>query len=340
MSRILVFDLDNKLAGEVHGTVDRGWAINDGGEATIKLSNVEASKPFLQLGRLIYVDGGGNLPNWAGMIDTPWKAKSPVEVKAYDLNSLMGIRRPWNSEKIEGDTGTVALHLLELSNQLGDLGLREGEIEDGGKSINREITNGATTWAQIQKLAQDKGKELQFRPYFADKQLVIYLDLKTKLGSETQVLLTDGERGNMQVTSAEVRGELFNSVRAINKGSTASNRLGSDTFEDEESIGKYRRRNTLIQVSTTSQSDLEKYADSYLAGNAWPTLYLQVAAIDPTMNKVFPYLRLGNTINLRATQLILPGGKIGWSGQVRITAMSYEETNNLVKMNVEGSIHE
>ena len=54
------------------------------------------------------------------------------------------------------------------------------------------------------------------------------------------------------------------------------------------------------------------------------------------MGDTFLNLRVGNSYQVRATRLILPGGVKGWSGRARIMAMTYNESRNTVGMTLVG----
>jgi len=212
MARILVFDLENRIAGEVHAAVNRGWAISDGDMATFTLTDVEALLPCMQLGRMVFVDGAGKVPNWSGMIDTPWSAVSPVVVTAYDIPYLMSRRCPYFADIQKGDVRKVALRFVQLANQLGDLFLREGEMVTGDPEKSVDV-NSTSDWAQLKTLVTNAGMEIQFRSEInTERRLVHYLDLQKQLGSVTPVVLQDGDNGNMQIVNASLDGEYWNAV--------------------------------------------------------------------------------------------------------------------------------
>ncbi len=336
MSRILVFDLENRIAGEVHATVKRGWMISDGDSATFTLTDAEALLPCMQLGRMVFVDGAGKVPDWSGMIDTPWSAISPVVVTAYDIPYLMSRRCPFYADTQKGDTREVALRFVQLANQLGDLYLRQGEMATGDPEKSVEV-NSTSDWAQLKALVTNAGMEMQFRSEInAERRLVHYLDLQKLLGSVTPVVLQDGDDGNMQIASASLDGEYWNAVMGINNASTTSSRLTSEIVIDQASVDDYRMRNRVEQFNTTSKSALQTYTENFVKANGKPTLKLEVGVRDT--GNLFSQLRLGNVLTVRATKLILPGGRKGWSGQARVGAMNYDEGANQLTMALEGQL--
>lgn len=336
MSRILVFDLENRIAGEVHARVNRGWVISDGGNATFNLPDKEALKPWMQLGRMIYIDGGGKVPNWAGMIDTPWNAVSPIQVTAYEVPYLLSRSCPFYADVRIGDVREISLRFIELANQVGDTFIREGEIVTGDTDKTIPV-NTTSNWEQLNKLVTNAGMEMQIRSEVNnERRLIHYLDIKQQLGLPTQVVLQDGENANMKVNQASLQGEFWNEVLGVNNASTNTGSLTSERVVDQESIDKYRRRTKVLQFNTASLSDLQTFTQNYVNAIGKPTIKLQVSVRD--VAGLFAKLRLGNTVNVRATRMILPGSRKGWSGLARITAMSYDEGINQISMNIEGAL--
>lgn len=344
MSRILIFDKENRIAGEVHGTVNRGWAISESGQTTITLTNAEAGLQCIQLGRMVYVDGGKyddgtkKLPNWAGMIDTPWTAIPPISMTVYDMPYLMKIRQPWGIDEQSGDSGTVAKRFLELTNQLGDLYLRPGNIDLDGITRKVPVSNLKPNWDQLVQVASDYGMEIQMRPELdGENRLIIYADFLKSVGEAVQLVLQDGESANMKIEEATLDGMIYNAVKGYNQSSTEAGRLYTHIETDQASIDVYGQRNTLQQFKATTQTDLEDGARNYLEANAKPILKLNILVNDDA-KKSFSLMRLGNSVTIRATGLILPGGVTGWSGSARIKAMTYNESSNQIAMSVEGEL--
>jgi hypothetical protein len=332
----LVFDLENRLSGEVHAKVNRGWVISDGGNATFTLTDDEALLPCMQLGRMIYIDGAGEVPNWAGMIDTPWAAVSPVTVTAYEVPYLLSRRCAYFSDIRVGDTREVALRFVDLANMLGDTFIREGSIQTG--DADRSVPVDSTPdWEQLKKLVANAGMEMMFRSELdSEHRLVHYIDIQKLLGVMTQVVLQDGEGANMKINQGALDGEIWNAVMGVNNASTSAGEIHSDKVIDQESVDLYRARNKVAQFNTGSKSALQTYTENFVAANGKPMVTLGVSIKDNP--PLFSQLRLGNVVKVRATQLILPGGRRGWSGFGRILGMTYDEGLNQVTMALVGAL--
>lgn len=336
MSRILVFDLENKVAGEVHANVTRGWSINDGVDATFALTDNEASKPFMQLGRMVFIDGNDKLPNWSGMIDTPWNAVSPVTVTAYDIPYLMAVRSAYFPSTEAGNIRTLVMKLITLANSLDDLYIREGEITDLGAEISLPVTT-TPLWGQLQTLLKNSRMEMKIRSELnIERRLLHYVDVQQILGEELPTVLQDGDGGNMKIVSAVVDGDIWNAVEGVNDASSQTSKLYSNVSVDQESVNLWRLRNRVEQFTTASATELQTYADNFLAANSSPYLNLQVSVRDAA--NLFGSIRLGNILTVRATELKLPGGRMGWNGQARIEAMIYEESANQITLTLKGAL--
>ena len=336
MSRILVFDQNGNSVGEVHGICNRGWSINGGGETTISLSNTEALHPWLQFGNIMYVEHP-DLPTWAGVLDTPWKATSPVQLTVYDISYLLHLRSPEAPLILRGTTGGVASKIIELANQLGDLRIRTGLI-DANDFERDEKFEVKTYWEMLKDLVTRTGYEMMFRvERDTDRRLIAYLDMSKAVGYDDPLVLSDGQNGNMQMSEVSVDGEIWNRVLGMSDESTFTSRKRTAPLEDSVSIGKYGLRNivkTFTGILNQTALDTAAYIFRTDAGN--PNMKLTVNVLD--RQNTFSGLRIGNRVNLRATKAILPGGKQGWNGIGRITSMFYTESSNTVAVSFEGEL--
>ncbi len=336
MSRILVFDQSGNSLGEVHGICSRGWSINGGGETKINLSNAEALNPWLQFGNILYVEHP-DLPSWAGVLDTPWKATSPVQLTVYDISYLLHLRSPEAPLIIRGTTGGVAGKIIELANQFGDIRIRAGRI-DANDFERDEKFDVKTYWVMLKELITKTGYEMVFRvERDTDRKLIVYVDISKNVSFDVTLELADGQDGNMQIPEGGVDGEIWNRVLAMSDESTFTSRKRTAPLEDSASIAKYGLRNTIKTFTgILSQTALDTAAASFREDAGNPNVRITVNVMN--IRSAFKRLRVGNWVSLRATRLILPGGKQGWSGTGRIVSMFFDETNNLVPISIEGEL--
>lgn len=340
MSRILVFDEHNKLAGEFSRPLDRGWMltgnplVTGGGETSLELTNEIAAQKYLQFGRMVMVQHE-SLPAWTGMIDTPWNGTPPVQMSLYNAEYLLNLRTPDEPVFIEGSISTIVGRMLEMFNAQEDLFVRLGEVSQADTTPRQETLDGRTYWEQLKALLQRAGCEMQARPVKdADGQLVIYLDIATQLGTETGFLYSDGEDGNAVFRDFALDGKITNRVIGISDGNGVDSRIRTDPLLDETSQGLYRLRSEIVQFrDVAQQSTLDRYSQTYLDYAAYPHLAFLMDIQDS--GQAFRNARLGNVVRVHAANVILPGGVQGWEGTARILAMAYTESSNQLTASME-----
>lgn len=336
MSRVLVFDLDNRQVDEFSAICQRGWTISDGGSTTLTLDKKAARKTSLDFGRMIFVDHP-QLPGWAGMIDTPWGASAPVTISVYDVPYLLRVK-PYGVDLRSGNLRVLAGRFLTLAGQLTNHGIQLGDIADTEEKSNYPVETTAI-WDQIKNLATVTNTEIQFRSQIdvSDRRLVHYLDMLPTLGKETDLVLFDGQKGNSTFGDAKIDGDFKNAIRGTSSASTGGGKTTSDIIRDDESITRWRLRNDVVQFNFSAKSDLNAAAQAAISSNGRPTLAFTARALVDKIDA--SKLRLGNTVEVRASRLRLPRGEKGWKGQVRITAMSFDETSNTITMAVKGGFN-
>lgn len=180
--------------------------------------------------------------------------------------------------------------------------------------------------------------EMQIRPERdMNNKLILFMDMKRQLGCETGLLLRDGIDANMIVSKAEISSEIWNRVTGIGDQSSQQSRMQSAAMIDEDSINRWRLRSRVIQFQgMTAQSTLDANTSSSLAQSGQPVVLLNVKVLD--QGDTFDYLRLGNWLEVHASAICLPGGRRGWRGKARITAMTYKEETNQVEMLLKGAL--
>lgn len=335
MSRIVGFDLHGTSLGEVHANCNRGWAINDGSETRLRLGE-EQLKPWLEFGRTVIIEHP-KLPAWAGMIDTPWDAVLPIEITLYPVNYLLAIRTPDAPQELKGTAGEIALQMIDIANAQEDLLIRAGEI-DMDDTSRVETLDQRTLWEQLTALAKRAGMEMRIRPERdANNRLVLYFDMKKRLGIQTGFLLHDGKRPNIEILKATIEREIWNRLIGIGDQSSLTSRLVTAPLVNAESSLRYRLRSKVVQyqgVIATSTLEQNTLIELNQRSRAW--LSITVNALD--IGDTFAYLDIGNSLLLKSSEVRLPGGERGWNGLVRIAGMEYSEDANTVGMVLEAPV--
>lgn len=335
MSRILVYGLNNLPVGEVRAICKRGWAINDGGSTSFILPADMADAWWVQMGRMVCVTHP-KLPTWAGVIDCPWDALPPVTVTAYDVPYLLSLRCPEEAVKLTGTLYELVTQLIDMANGYEELYLEVGKVDKDDTVRELEVDE-KPIWEHLTELVETAGMEMMFRSEIReDNRLMTYIDIRTELGKDTGFMLQDGQGGNCTITDAKVDGDIWNRIICQTGQSTKQSQLTSGPVIDNSSIRTYRLRNTVMTLKSEDQGTLDIDTDNALAYYKAPRLVMTIDVLDK--GRAFGYLRLGNTVRVRSTRVVLPGGRHGWDGDARIMAMAYDEGKNTVSMTVEGEL--
>ena len=337
MSRAIVFDLDNFAAGEIKGNINRGWSLagvapnSGGGSVQLVLPIAAASEGWLQFGRMIYVDHP-QLGPWVGVLDTPWKATAPIQVTAYDPAYLLALRVQDKPITLTGDVVGIISQLIDMINAQEEMYLRLGNTSGlSSVQLTKKIDQ-KPIWGQLNAFGIETGTEIIVRPERVNQRLTLYVDLSAKFGADVSFLLYDGEKGNMRIVAASVEGSIRNRIIGITSANSAASRLQAGPYLDSDSVGIYRLRSWVEQFrDVKEQGILQAGAQQYLTNNAWPRLRLTAEIYEAA----FPLLALGNRIPVQASKVYLPGGRHGWSGEMRLYAMAYNESQNVVTVSME-----
>lgn len=342
MSRVIAFDLNNNPVGEFVADVNRGWillgntGVSDGGVTTVSIPKDMAVPSWLQLGRVVLIERPP-LPAWAGVIDTPWKATLPVQLSICNAEYLFSLRAAEKSVLINSAVGAIISEMIHLANEQEPLYLSLGNTGEAHDFFERIIEQ-SNIWDQMIKFLEESGYEMVIRPWRdTHNHLSLMVDIGLGLGIDTGFLLHDGDQGNMKVIDAVVDGTVINRVRGISGKTSEAEQLQTDILEDQDSQNIYRTRSEVIQFqNVTQQTVLTQYTQNFLRNSANPYLDLIVDALD--VGDTFANLRVGNRLIAHASQICLPGGKVGWRGTSRILAMAYDEQQNTVRMTLRGSL--
>jgi hypothetical protein len=323
--------------GEVHANCPRGWAVNDGSSTKVNLpaAALERLGSVLEMGRMVMVEHP-RLPAWAGMIDTPWTATLPAQMTLYDMQYLLHIRSLDNVVTLKGTTAQIVEQMVAAANLQEDLFLRMGNVDSGPERT--EKFDQRTVWEQMVDLVKRAGLEMQFRPARdAANKLVIWIDIKKRLGVYTGFLLHDGKSKNLEVTGATVDGEIWNRVIGLSSTGATGAALQTAARIEAESVKRYRLRSQVVQFPNVKDINLlTSNAKVALAASAYPHLNLKVNILD--QGDTFQHLGLGNEYMVHAAQVYLPGGVRGWRGLGRLTAMAYDEENNKMAASLIGDL--
>jgi len=339
-SRVVVHGLDNRSVGELRGIVNRGWTLigdpntKPGGETSIILDSVSASKPWMQLGRIVTI-AHPKLPTWAGVIDTPWSARLPVKLGIYNIEYLFNLRTPDAPLMLTGMTGDVVQTMIEQINAQEETYLRVGVVDDD--AVRQETLDERPYWEQLTELMERAGMELQIRPVKEEGRVYLYVDVLERVGRDTGFLFHDGENANMSVLDASIDNEIWNRAVGIGDESTKTGRKRTPPLYEPGSIRDFRMRSRNVQFRDVREdSTLVRYTGAYVQTASRPLLRMKVIIED--VEAAFENAAVGNTGIFHAHNLHLPAGRVGWKGEARMKAIAYDEKSSTVGMTVEAEL--
>jgi hypothetical protein len=343
VSRVIVFDLSNQSVGEFDANCDRGWmlygnpGVDGAGQTAITIPDSVAVQKWLQLGRLILIQRPP-LPAWAGVIDTPWKVTLPVQLTLYNAEFLFSLRSPEAPARFTGSVAEIVKQMIRIVNDQEQTYLTLGNVS--GETTSREETlDQRSLWDQLVPMLERTGHELVLRPERgADNRLVLYADVGVDLGDDTGFLLDDGGPGkNMRVVGGQINGKIINRVKGVSGQSTSDSQLATDVLENQASQDTYRTRSSIISFRDITQlSALAEYTKVYLAAAKDPYIDLTVEIMD--VGNTFANMKPGNRLVAHSSHVYLPGGVLGWRGNVRILAMAYDEDQNTILARLRGRL--
>lgn len=335
MSRLVFFAIQSgQSVGEIQADCSRSWAINEGGESQVALPVPVPG--WLGPGMMAMIEHPTGLPAWAGMVDTDWQAAPSPGIKLYNAEYLLNLRHPDEPLKLKGSTEAKVAKIIAAANEQQELFLTVGDVEGGLETT--EEWDQRSWWAQLVNFAQARALELACRPERVNGRLLIRVDLVSRMGVDTNVLLHDSQRGgskaNIEVTSAMLTGEIWNRVIGVGTGSGAKSRLQTAAFVDDASAGLYRMRSHVAQFQDAGDlSQLEALAKADLERTSAPVFALEANVLD--VGGIYYSMGLGNGVLAHVANCYLPYGRQGWSGWGRLQKMVIDETSNKLAIRLE-----
>ena len=335
MSRVVVFGLDNVSLGEFRAEFPRGWGVidaNTGGgmSQTVTIPDEIALQPWMQLGRMIYIEQD-KLPGWAGMIDTPWNAVSPVQITVYNCDYLLTLRAPEKGRKLIGNASALVTALMLEANKLEEMFVRPGLFSDISGANSEYALDARALYTQLLAVAARAGAEVILRPERDESnRLVIYFDLYDQAGVDTEVLYHDGANANMNITAARLDRKIVNRFVGSNGAQTP---LLSTPQAESDSIDAFRLRNQVTTFNGVKDiGTLGRNTLAALRANAYPRLLIDARIHD--VGDAWLAARPGNTVMVHAANIYLPGKK-GWRDKMRMRTINYDEKSNVLTTQLE-----
>jgi hypothetical protein len=339
----VALDFNGQSVGEFTAKVNRSWSlisptVAGGGKSTITIPNSVAERDWMKLGNFIYIEQDP-LPPWIGMIDTPWNAKSPVQITVYNAEYILSQRYLDNPTTISGTPFFIIDSLVGIANAQEETYIRtENQYIGHTGGTWQAPFDQKDIWSQLKNFIQQNGVEAYFSVHRRswDRQLLIDLVVTPSAGQATGFEFRDGQGGNMRVTSASLEGTIQNRLVGINKASTAAELIVLPAVFDNDSVRQYRMRGGVYQFDVDNESQLLNQVNIQLAVSAWPRVKLTIDV--KNVGDALSYCQLGNSAWVHASNIRLPGGQKGWRGMARIIVMAWNESSDTMSLALEAKL--
>lgn len=335
MTKLNVYGLDNKVAGDFTSlfscrwTVEGSLAVSGNGPSTISVSDSVAVKPWLDLGRMVTAHPDSRLPVWGGVIDLPWKATLPVQVSIHPLAYLLSWRSASAPELVQGNIYQIAAQIIERINAQGELFVRLG-VTSGDDITRQETLDTRNYWEQLRALVVKAGKEMFLRPEKdGDGRLIVYVDIRNRIGVDGGFLYHDGKNANIQVLDANLDGQIINMLTGTGSQSTSASLLTSDPQINQTSVDRWRLRSGTTQFQNTADlGTLNANTKTRLDYVGWPRFPIAFKIFD--VGNAYINARPGNDCVIHVGDVYLPGGKRGYRGVARMVSLAYDNSDRSV----------
>jgi hypothetical protein len=337
MARHVVYDLERLHVAEYNAICSRGWQVDgissvssSGGETREELPDTVARQEWMQLRRQVMVYDRA-LPPWGGMIDTPWGARLPARVTIYPPEYILSLRTPDVQEMLLGDVYSIAAQMIERFNAQGDWYIRPGDF--AGVDVSRQETlDTRSFWEQLNALVLRAGKEMFFRPVDEQGQMMIYIDIKDRIGEDTDFLLHDGEGANIEVGDVMLKGKIVNRLIGTGSQSAASSRIRVGPLTMQASADLYGVASGVKQFqNVVDETTLGSNTANELAVSSWAWLEIPIKILD--VGRTFEQVRVGNSYLLQiGKSLALPGGVVmdHYRGPARLMTLALNDDDRSV----------
>jgi hypothetical protein len=339
----VVLDFNGQSVGEFTAKVNRNWSlisptVAGGGKSTITIPKKVAERDWMKLGNFVYIEQDP-LPPWIGMIDTPWNAKSPVQINVYNAEYILSQRYLDNPTTITGTPFFIIDQLVAIANAQEETYIRtQNQYTGHTGGVWAAVFDQKDIWSQLKNFVQKNGVEVYFSTAHRiwDRQLIINLIVAEAAGQATGYEFRDGQGGNMRVTAASLEGTIQNRLVGINKASTDAERIILPAVFDNNSVRQYRMRGGVYQFDVTNESQLLNQINIQMATTAYPRVKLTIDV--KNVGDALSYCQLGNSAWVHASNVLLPGGQKGWRGTARIIVMAWNESSNTMSLALEAKL--
>jgi hypothetical protein len=324
--RVKVYRTTGELCAEIEAAIPRSWVLNRAGQATFTLSTSDPKfrDDIIRFGNLILVESDA-VPNWGGVIWEPFEwSLGTCSVTALGLEALLKGR--WTEPKavLRGTTGEVFKQLIGMANAWGGYTIKLGSVWGGPD--HRHKVKGELAYDSITALSDDTGGDWWLEPVEEAGRLVAHAHWAEQRGVSTTFGLhldLNCEAPSGPLLSQQ--GPVVNYIFAYGQGATLDETPQLAVWDDE-SIARHGLWQALMVFPAKSEAELRVMAEAALEDRK--ELFSPFTVVALPVGDAFEHLRLGNFVDLSLPGVgFNPDGTTGVETRVRVTGMSYDETD-------------
>lgn len=341
-SLIYVFDRSGNLLDEIEAQVEREWLLNEYGEATWTMARTDPKcrAGLLRFGNRVMIqsngddDSGAYLPDWVGVIDTPrtW-GDHDVTITAYSAEYLLTWRRGGMREMVITDTfGGIFRRIIQLANAPEDLGIREGDIWEGGAATERTIPL-ENLYDAVSGLIEDSGMEWGIEHAFDSAgRLYLIANWWERRGAASNFAFEEGKNIQFSTNPLTEQDTITNDVLAYSSNMVGWNNNLTIVKQDIDSIGLYGLRQSVLSVSTNGggASTVISAAEAELKRRRHPVKTFDLTVMGAATLRE---LALGNSYPVKQVSSgFYTAYTLGVDARARITGMNWSDADQAMRL--------
>ena len=335
--RVLIADRFGRLLTEVQADVGPvSWLLNGIGRASIALatSDAKATAEHLEIGNRVLLLFDNGLPPWGGVLDLPrvWGG-GQVSVAAYGIERLLNYRVTARSDNFDGQpAGAIFKTLLQREEEQEPLGIRLGEVRNGGRLHYPRYHYKSLWYVLDYSLSRMERCDWRFRPYLENEFLRFQAAFYEQAGADVSgsAALVEG-RNVAADSSLTEQGEVVNTHFAVAEGTDWGVERAVIVGQDAQSRARYGLRETgTVYAGVSAPGTLEMHAVNCLRENSSPRRIFGLEVTNAAPGAFADY-DLGDRV-----RCLLPSfGFGGYDGLVRIIGREYDPASGRCTLAVE-----
>jgi hypothetical protein len=330
MSRIQLFNHFGTKVAELKANADRTWKLSDYGRCIFEIPIIhpKCKEEYLQFGNFVYIEHS-KLPPWGGVIDTPreWN-RNTVAITAYSSEYIFKFRRSVSIQTLRLDPSAIFSQIVDSANSEGDTRIQKNSIVSGGEVVKWEL-NILKYYDEVKRLASETENEFHLIPQVTGGQIWFLADWSDHIGVVRNYQLKEGL--NIEATNNVIveDGTIVNDMLGIGYGLTQESKK-NHVITDEDSHGKYGLRQDSKTFQQDEYSSIEAGTQAALNESKNPSKTFGLSALDK--GETWRNIDIGDTLALRMAYSGFMDNGIGMETDVRITGMTYVESDNKLEL--------